>query len=101
MRVNLTRRPVVHELCMPAFLQEPIRLSDSVIAVPSVAFGTAHLAEYLVRYAEARGVTDEASPPPTKGRWSTGTLPVTALVLTFKGAFPATRVRSGGANAGA
>ena len=57
--VDLSWRPAVHELCMPAFLQEPIRLSDTVVAAPVEAFGSAHVSDYFVRYARALGIDDE------------------------------------------
>lgn len=76
---------------MPAFLQAPIRLSDAVVAVPSIACGTAHLSDYRVRYARSVGISEAPAPPRAKEPWPTGPLPVTALVMPFTNDCPPDR----------
>ncbi len=47
----LRRRPAVHQLCQGIFIQEPVWLSDNLLAVPLKALGFAAQADFTAQYA--------------------------------------------------
>lgn len=48
---TLRRRPAVHQLCYGIFIQEPVWLSEDLLAVPLKALGFAAQAHYTAQYA--------------------------------------------------
>jgi hypothetical protein len=53
----LRRRPAVHQLCQGIFIQEPVWLSDTLLAVPLKALGFTAQAHFTAQYAvEVAGV---------------------------------------------
>ncbi len=81
---HLRRRPAVHQLCSGAFLQEPIWLSEDIVAVVLLPLGFKTQAEYTARYAhEIAAANVDAAAVSNLAAQGSNALPVIAIARFF------------------
>lgn len=77
----LRRRPAVHQLCYGIFMQEPVWLSEDLLAVPLQALGFSAQAHYTAQYAiEIARVQVDSNALANLEAQGKDTLPVVAIV---------------------
>lgn len=77
----LRRRPAVHQLCYGIFIQEPVWLSEDLLAVPLKALGFSAQAHYTAQYAiEIAGAPVDSNALANLAAKGNDALPVVAIV---------------------
>ncbi len=78
---ELRKRPAVHQLCYGIYIQEPVRLSENLLAVPLQALGFSAHAHYTAQYAiEIVGVQVDSNVRENLAAQGNDALPVVSIV---------------------